>query len=405
MSHQRGNLEHNAQPENVPRGGIPLGFGNQAGRAQEPIVNEEDMLFGDFMNPPVVENESSIVYPPYGHPNIQLRPDVISLFSNTIPFYGRIDENPHSHVARFIENVGNFKYEGVNVEMIQMRLFVHTLKDKAREWLETLPLGSINSWLEFIQKFTTKFFPPARVAKLKHDITTFQQSEFESFHETWERFKDMFQKYPNQGITMGQQVNYFYAGLTPSCRSNVDSSSNGSIKKKSIRETYDLFEVMSEQSAKWPERGLQRGVGGVRDAEAFSMVLAKIDSLAKNVEGLSTSTSSSHFAHMVQSLPICDICGANHPSPSCPLIGSGSASTEQVAYTQNFQRQGYNPYSQTYNLGWRNHLNFSYENNQNVLNPKPQEKKEGWEEAIAKLANHQLQYQERNDASLKNLEC
>ncbi|XP_022893886.1 uncharacterized protein LOC111408350 [Olea europaea var. sylvestris] len=40
----------------------------------------------------------------------------------------------------------------------------------------------------------------------------------------------------------------------------------------------------------------------------------------------------------------------------------------------------------------------------NVLNPKLQEKKEGLEEAIAKLANHQLQYQERNDASLKNLE-
>ncbi|XP_022892004.1 uncharacterized protein LOC111406872 [Olea europaea var. sylvestris] len=38
------------------------------------------------------------------------------------------------------------------------------------------------------------------------------------------------------------------------------------------------------------------------------------------------------------------------------------------------------------------------------FNPRPQEKKEGWEEVIAKLANHQMQYQERNDASLKNLE-
>ncbi|XP_022855443.1 uncharacterized protein LOC111376700 [Olea europaea var. sylvestris] len=349
MAHQGGNLEHNAQLKNIPRGGIPTGFSNQAGRAQEPIVNEEDMLFGDFMNPPVVENESSIVCPPYGHPNFQLRPDVISLFSNTIPFYGRIDENPRSHVARFIENVGNFKYEDVNVEAIRMRLFVHTLKDKAREWLETLPPGSINSWLEFIQKFTTKFFPHARVARLKYDITTFQQSEFESFHKAWESFKDMLPKCPNHGITMGQQVNYFYAGLTPSCRSNVDSSSNGSIKKKSIREAYDLFEVMSEQSAMWSDRGPQTGVGGVRD-------------------------------------------------------GSCLASTEQVAYTQNFQCQGYNPYSQTYNPGWLNHPNFSYGNNQNVLNSRPQEKKEGWEESIAKLENHLLQYQERNDTSLKNLE-
>lgn len=106
---------------------------------------------------------------------------------------------------------------------------------------------------------------------------------------------------------------------------------------------------------------------------------------------------------MIQTPPVCDMCGANHPSSSCPLNASSSGSTKQVAYAQNFQRQGYNPYSQTYNPDWRNHLNFSYGNKQTVLNPKPQEKKEGWEEAISKLENHQLQYQERNDAPLKNL--
>ncbi|CAA2974645.1 Hypothetical predicted protein [Olea europaea subsp. europaea] len=48
----------------------------------------------------------------------------------------------------------------------------------------------------------------------------------------------------------------------------------------------------------WPDKGLQRGIGGVRDGEAFSMVLAKIDSLAGKVKGLSTSTSSSHCVHI-----------------------------------------------------------------------------------------------------------
>ncbi|KAL2471180.1 Uncharacterized protein Adt_39316 [Abeliophyllum distichum] len=36
------------------------------------------------------------------------------------------------------------------------------------------------------------------------------------------------------------------------------------------------------------------------------------------------------------------------------------SSPEQAAYAQNFQRQQNNPYSQTYNPGWRNHPNFSY---------------------------------------------
>ncbi|XP_022897634.1 uncharacterized protein LOC111411325 [Olea europaea var. sylvestris] len=339
MEHQEGHLDPLIQHEQAPRDGVPPGFDNQAGRVQNPVVNEEDMLFRDFLNRPIVENQAGIIYPSYGHPNFQLRPDVINLFSNSLSFY-----------------------------------------DKAREWIDTLPARSITSWVESVQKFTTKFFPPARVAKLKHDITTFQQLDSETFHEAWERFKDMLRKCPNNGITLPQQVQYFYAGLTPSHRSNVDSLSNGSIQNKSIREAYELFEVMSEQSAMWPDRRAKVGVSGARESEAFSLMLSKIDFLARKVEGLSTSSCGSHSAHMVQSLSICEMCGANHLSSGCPLIASSLGSTEQLAYTQNFQRPG------------------------NVLNPKPQEKKEGWEEAIAKLANHQLQYQERNDASLKNLE-
>lgn len=189
----------------------------------------------------------------------------------------------------------------------------------------------------------------------------------------------MLRKCHNHGITLGEQVQIFYFGLTPPYRSNVDSSSNGSLLNRSMRAAYDLLEVMSEQSAMWPDRGVQRGVGGARDSEAYNLMLSKIDSLTRKIEGLSTSpsTSGSRSAHMVQSSPACEMCGANHASSSYPLLASSSGSTEQLAYAQNFQRPGYNPYAQTYNPGWRNHPNFSYGNNQNVLNPKPQEKKEG----------------------------
>lgn len=186
MERQEGQLEPIIRHEPAPRDGILPGFDHQAGRVQNPGINEEDMLFRDYLNRPVVENQGGIIYPSYGHPNFQLRPDVINLFSSNISFYGRLDENPYNHIARFMEMVSNFTYEGVNMEAIRMRLFVHTLKDKAREWLDALPPGSITSWVELIQKFTTKFFPPARVVKLKHDITTFRQHDTEVFHEAWE---------------------------------------------------------------------------------------------------------------------------------------------------------------------------------------------------------------------------
>ncbi|KAL2533230.1 Retrotrans gag domain-containing protein [Abeliophyllum distichum] len=146
-------------------------------------VNERVILMGEYMMPLIVENQSSIIYPPYGHDNFQLRPDVINLFSNNLQFYGKTDKNPHYHISRFIEYCENFKHHGVNKEALRMRLFPHTLKDKAREWLDSLPSGSITTWTDLIQKFTRKYFPSAKVNKLKHKIkiSNFQKSDFGKF--------------------------------------------------------------------------------------------------------------------------------------------------------------------------------------------------------------------------------
>lgn len=117
----------------------------------------------------------------------------------------------------------------------------------------------------------------------------------------------------------------------------------------------------------------------------YSLVLAKIDSLAKKIEGLSTSTFTTHSIYMVQAPPICDTCGSILEF-KFPLMSSGFTSIKQVRYAQNFQCQGNNPYSQMYNVDWQDHHNLSNENSQNVL--RPREKNERWEEAIVKLVNH-----------------
>ncbi|KAL6582327.1 hypothetical protein OROMI_006341 [Orobanche minor] len=151
--------------ERIPReGGVPIAQNNQPLQNQiVPELDEDNMLFGEFMNPPSLSVQTSVIYPPFGVDNFQIRPDVINLFSNNNSFYGRTDENPYLHINRFVEVCGNFKYPNVNDEAIKMRLFVHTLKDRAREWLDTLPPRSITNWSEFVQKFTTKYFPPIKV--------------------------------------------------------------------------------------------------------------------------------------------------------------------------------------------------------------------------------------------------
>ena len=61
--------------------------------------------------------------------------------------------------------------------------------------------------------------------------------------------------------------------------------------------------------------------------------------------------------------PTCDRCGSHdHETVNCQVRNPFARSlSEHVAYVNNFQsRQNHNPYSHTYNLGWKHHPNFSY---------------------------------------------
>jgi hypothetical protein len=65
--------------------------------------------------------------------------------------------------------------------------------------------------------------------------------------------------------------------------------------------------------------------------------------------------------------PSCEICGAiEHIALECPL-SIPQENLENVNMLNNFNRPQNNPYSQSYNPGWRNHPNFSYKNNQDTV--------------------------------------
>ncbi|KAL2531597.1 Uncharacterized protein Adt_04948 [Abeliophyllum distichum] len=207
---------------------------NEIAQARQEF-DEDIILVGDFLTPQIINNQSSIVYPPFGQPNFQLKTNKCANTSNI----KESQTTPSSYC-----------------------LFQHTLRDKALEWLDSLPVGSITTWNDLAQKFYTKFFPPAKVSKLKHDISIFQQSETESFDEAWNIFKNMLRKCPHHGIGKGQQIQYFYAGLLPSFKSMIDSSSNGSLCTKTVVEALDLFERVATTTAMWPsDRVVQKKTG------------------------------------------------------------------------------------------------------------------------------------------------
>ena len=86
---------------------------------EEVVVNEGNMLVGDFMTPQIIQSQSSIVYPPFGQPNFRLSPMSFICFKNGHQFYGKADENPHTHVSQFLEMCQHFKYQGISDDSIK----------------------------------------------------------------------------------------------------------------------------------------------------------------------------------------------------------------------------------------------------------------------------------------------
>ena len=121
------------------------------------------------------------------------------------------------------------KYNGVSDDAIHLRLFPFSLKEKAKHWLISELTDSITSWDDLSNKFLARFFPPAKAAKLRIDISSFYQYEGESFYEAWERLKDLLRKFPYHSFTKWMQVHNFYNGLSRPTRTLVDASVGGAI--------------------------------------------------------------------------------------------------------------------------------------------------------------------------------
>ena len=82
------------------------------------------------------------------------------------------------------------------------------------------------------RKFLEKYFPPAKSAKMRNDITAFAQVEGESFYESWGRYKELLAKYPHHNIPFWMQIHIFYNVLLMSTQIIVDVVVGGSLNGK-----------------------------------------------------------------------------------------------------------------------------------------------------------------------------
>ena len=84
---------------------------------------------------------------------------------------GSDDMSPHEHLSHFFETC-EFCVPPANVtdDQKKLRLFAFTLIGKDKDWLLTLPSGTIQTWDEFELKFLERFFPLSKYWEKKHEI-------------------------------------------------------------------------------------------------------------------------------------------------------------------------------------------------------------------------------------------
>ena len=67
------------------------------------------------------------------------------------------------------------KYNEVDGEIIKLKIFPFSLSGRAKEWLQSLPKNSIDSWSKCKDAFIGKYYPRAKVIQLRSNIMNFRQ--------------------------------------------------------------------------------------------------------------------------------------------------------------------------------------------------------------------------------------
>ncbi|PON48238.1 hypothetical protein PanWU01x14_238880 [Parasponia andersonii] len=118
---------------------------------------------------------------------------------------------------------------------------------------------------------------------------------------------------------------------------------------------------MAANNYQWPSKHVNlRRAASVNELEVISSFITQVSVLTKNLEsmmGMIDSMAIHRVYAMQSSAGACEQCFDNLLSSYCPL----SMESAHFIGNQN-QYQCYNPYSNSYNLRWRNHPNFLWSN-------------------------------------------
>ena len=283
-----------------------------------------------------------------------------SLLHHIPKFHGLSMEDPNKHLKEFEVVCSSMTPVNVDGSILKMKAFPFSLLEKAKDWLYELAPGTVTSWESMKRAFLEKFFPTSRVITIRKRISGIQQEEGESFPTYYERFKSLVASCPQHQMKEELLLQYFYEGLLPIERQMLDASAGGALVDKTPMAAKILIANRALNAQQYEGVG-QRGpprqqVHEVSSKSDIHVQLANLTSIVSQMaEGMK-----------MQGPIVCGVCSIQgHASEKCPqLIENGGWESANAIGFQGQNQSRNDPYSNTYNPGWRDHPNFKWREQQ-----------------------------------------
>ncbi|XP_074293810.1 uncharacterized protein LOC141620976 [Silene latifolia] len=172
-------------------------------------------------------------------------------------------------------------------------------------------------------------------------------------YEYLEKFKKLCASCPYHGYSDQDLIMYFCGGLNQDDRRMIHSACGGNIANKNPDEAWEVISELAETSRQFERKPSRRGVNAMGVSPGLE---EKVDNIVSTLRDMLSGR---------QMATVCGICATEgHPNDLCPYLRESGQEVVNGVWESTTNNRKWDPYSKTYNEGWKAHPNFRWGNSQ-----------------------------------------
>ncbi|CAM8936012.1 unnamed protein product [Rhodiola kirilowii] len=279
--------------------------------------------------------QSAIAPPGIANNTCELKAGLIQMVQNN-QFSGKMNEDPHQHLKRFVQMCNTVKTNGVPPESYYMRLFPFSLSDKASRWLDSHADRTFTTWDTLAEAFLQQYFPLSKTTHFRNKIISFRSMDGETLYEAWERYKELMRLCAHHNLELWQIIDTFYQGIDQGMRTLINQAAGGGLNGVPLEDAYGIIERAAQDYHLWTsDRGNPKDRKGVQDL-CHTESTNDISRLADTMKLLATEIQNMKLGNSMKSSDVanisvyCQICGSpSHFADGCPVMGQDNQGRNQ----------------------------------------------------------------------------